>query len=167
MIFKMICRYICRDDPRCSEVLASDVGRDKSRRWLGGEWNIPWINWYRKCEGKKSQSNSVVFDWSLVLEIWRFASFSSFHIGGNLWLWIKKIPQGVLAEMIVTAGAFAWLAFGTHLISITQNAGQVCSSMAMWEWSTLMNTQPTMSQWVMDFFGHVFFLVSLVFLCLF
>jgi len=31
---------------------------------------------------------------------------------------------GVLAEMIVTAGAFAWLAFGTHLISITQNAGQ-------------------------------------------
>lgn len=31
---------------------------------------------------------------------------------------------GMLAEMIATAGAFAWLAFGTHLISITQNAGQ-------------------------------------------
>lgn len=31
---------------------------------------------------------------------------------------------GVLSELLVTAGAFAWLAFGTHLISITQTAGQ-------------------------------------------
>ena len=75
----------------------------------------------------------------------------------------QKIPQGVLAEMIVTAGAFAWLAFGTHLISITQNAGQVCSSMAMREWSTPMNTQPTMSQWVMVFLVTYFFLFLLCF----
>jgi hypothetical protein len=33
----------------------------------------------------------------------------------------------VLAELLVTAGAFAWLAFGTHLISITQTAGQETS----------------------------------------
>eukprot|EP00913_Durusdinium_trenchii_P027962 g26218.t1 len=31
---------------------------------------------------------------------------------------------GIMAEMMATAGAFCWLSFGTHLMSISHNAGQ-------------------------------------------